>query len=451
MVFLIGLRWDHRVALVAALIVAVLPPHVRESHFTLTDTPLTLLATVALWAALRAAEARTLYAAGVAGAMVGFAAAFKYNGAIAAVMPLVAALAFPPGRRLTALGTAAAASALAFLFAAPYSLLDLPHFLNGLGAMLAFYTGSRTMLEAAGIYLSHLRNWFTWPGVLPTWIGYGALALAAIGAVRLLRQTSAHAWRWAGAPLVAFALAYFWFVSHQGSLIYGRYLLPLAPMLAVALSAGLIWLADTLARRLPSLAPAVLPFVLLVVLAGPTIAAVTWDQANARPSTLDQVSRWLITRASAGDKVVMEGQPLQMPPRVALRRVGQIVEKTLDDYRADGVRYLITTSDITDAYPRRSGRSRSTGRRLVGAPGPPRTRADVCAQRLANRSVGAHPAHPASGQRRISSRAATLTTPRRTPRRRRRAAARGASHQSARRTARPPGQARRRTCRRPRG
>ncbi len=93
LVFRIGLRWGQGVALVAALAMAVLPSHVREAHFILTDTPLTFFVTLALLLSIRAAEdgrMRTLAWAAVA---VGLATAIKYNGVVAMLLPLMAAVA----------------------------------------------------------------------------------------------------------------------------------------------------------------------------------------------------------------------------------------------------------------------------------------------------------------------------------------------------------------------
>jgi 4-amino-4-deoxy-L-arabinose transferase-like glycosyltransferase len=348
-VFCAGRRWGTATALTAALGMAVLPSHVRESHFTLSDTPLTLAVSLVLLTSMRAAETTRLASMVIAGAMVGLAGGIKYNGAIAGVMPLVAALAFPQGQRLVALGTAALAAAATFLIVAPYTVLDLPGFLNGFGAVLGYYSGARTMGDAASIYLSHLRNWFSWPGVVSLLWGYVGLAVAGVGAIRLLTSPDKATWRWAGAIALAFMSAQFWLVANQGSLVYGRYLLPLAPMLMLAAAAGVVGIGDRLARSSPRLTNLGLPLVVIVIFAAPVGTAVTWSRDHARPSTLDQVGRWL-TRLAPTEIAVMEGAHVQAPPRVQLRRVAQIVDQTLEAYQAAGVTYLVTSSEVTDAY-----------------------------------------------------------------------------------------------------
>ena len=103
LVFQIGMRWGARHALLAAGLMAVMPLHVRYSHYVLTDTPLTFFVTLTLLLSLAAHERRTLRAFAWAGAAAGLAAATKYNGGLALLMPLLACwmtVAARPSRRL---------------------------------------------------------------------------------------------------------------------------------------------------------------------------------------------------------------------------------------------------------------------------------------------------------------------------------------------------------------
>src|SRR4051812_41421720 len=132
LVYQIGMRWGGRHALLAAGLMAVLPLHVRYSHYVLTDTPLTFFVTLTFLLSLVAHERNTLRAFAWAGAAAGLAAATKYNGGIALLMPLLACWMTVPARpsRRAAAAAAVAACGAAFLIGAPYTLLDLPGFLN---------------------------------------------------------------------------------------------------------------------------------------------------------------------------------------------------------------------------------------------------------------------------------------------------------------------------------
>jgi 4-amino-4-deoxy-L-arabinose transferase-like glycosyltransferase len=349
LVFRAGLRWGPRVALVSALAMAILPPHVRESHFTLTDTPLTCLVAATLLLALRATERRTMAAIAAAAFAAGLTGAVKYNGLLALVMPLTAVFALPSSTRGRAASLAVAAAAGGFLVGAPYSLLDLPAFLNAFATLMQSYNLTRPVTQAAAIYAGHLRNWFSWPGVLPLGLGYVGLGVALTGLLVADRHVAPPSPRLAALVLVLFPIAYFAYVADHGSLIYGRYLLPVAPMLAIGFGIGATRLAGAIGRRLPTVDRAALPIVLAVLVAPQLGAAVTWDRAHARPSTLDQAATWILLHAQNGQTVAMEGAPIQVPPRFAVRRVARLIDETADQYRAAGVEYLVASAEMSPA------------------------------------------------------------------------------------------------------
>ena len=141
LVYQIGMRWGARHALLASGLMAVLPLHVRYSHYVLTDTPLTFFVTLTFLLSLVAHERGTLGSFVNAGAAAGLAAATKYNGGIALIMPLLACwmtVPLRPGRLKTAFATIAASGA-AFLLLAPYTVLDLPAFLDNFARLANQY------------------------------------------------------------------------------------------------------------------------------------------------------------------------------------------------------------------------------------------------------------------------------------------------------------------------
>jgi 4-amino-4-deoxy-L-arabinose transferase-like glycosyltransferase len=346
LVFRIGLRWGTTVALIAALVMAVLPAHVREAHFILTDTPLTLFTTLALLLSIRAAERQTLPALALAGLAVGLATAIKYNGVLALLMPALVAVTLPPGRRLAALTVAVAAAAVTFLACAPYTVLDLPAFLNGLAFLMQSYNQHRPLPEAMANYVAYLRNWFTWPGVLPAQVGYAALLLIAAGFVVMFRRAQAAPQRVAALLVVAFTLAYFWFVSTQ-ALQYGRYLLPIGPMLAVGLAVALHALIGRADRGWTR---ATVWAVVVLLLLPPTASAVSWNRTHQRTTTAEQAAQWIVSQAAAGDRVVVEASLIHLPPRFVVTRSNSLIGRTIDEYQRDGVTYLIANSTLSSRY-----------------------------------------------------------------------------------------------------
>ena len=143
---------SRRVALLAAAQLAVRPLHVRESHFILTDVPMATLTTLAVWLSARAARLGTVRAYAWAGAACGLAAAANYNGGIALVAVLTAWLLHERSspNRLRTLGAIVAAAAAGFLAGAPYTLLDLPTFLDGFAARFSRFAAGRRRGDPAG-------------------------------------------------------------------------------------------------------------------------------------------------------------------------------------------------------------------------------------------------------------------------------------------------------------
>ena len=177
LVYQVGMRWGARHALLAAGLMAVLPLHVRYSHYVLTDTLLTFFVTLTLLLSLTAHERGTLGGFVWAGAAAGLAAATKYNGGIALIMPLMACwmtLALRQ-RRLKAAIAAVAACGVAFLVFAPYTLLDLPAFLDNFARLAREYRVATVAHDPVWLlYLKYLvRHTFGWPALLLAGGGIG--------------------------------------------------------------------------------------------------------------------------------------------------------------------------------------------------------------------------------------------------------------------------------------
>jgi 4-amino-4-deoxy-L-arabinose transferase-like glycosyltransferase len=205
LVYAAGLRWGTRTALLGAGLLAVFPLHVRESHFVLTDVPTTFFATLTFLLTLRAHEQQQMKAFALAGAAAGLAAATKYPGGLAIVMPLMAIWMTPGARPSRIVGALAivGGSGAAFLIAAPYTFLDLPAFLNGFAHLMTSYNGKAPGDPAWLVYFKHLRNSVQWPALLLM------LAGAVLAVVRAIRGSGRVRW----ALAVTFPVLYFVFIS----------------------------------------------------------------------------------------------------------------------------------------------------------------------------------------------------------------------------------------------
>jgi 4-amino-4-deoxy-L-arabinose transferase-like glycosyltransferase len=348
-VYCAGRRWGQVTALTAALMLTVLPQHVRESHFALTDTPLTFLTALVMLLAIRAAESGRVREFFWAGLAVGACTATKYNGLTTLIMPLLAVTGLP-GRRRAAAAVAILGAATGFLVSAPFTVLDLPAFLDGFARLMQSYNGGRGASAAAIGYLKYMRNWFAWPGVLSLECGWIELAVAALGLIAAVRGVRSAEGRARALVLVIFPFVYFTLIARMGGLQYGRYAMPLLPGLAIGLGLSVQALSDrrraapTPLRRLAVAAP-------LLLLGLPLANAVTWNVDNARTRTIEQAAGWLTQHAPRGAAVVIEGDDHPMlPPAFHARTVRRLIDRPLDAYRRDGVTYLVSSSAVYDPY-----------------------------------------------------------------------------------------------------
>ncbi|MEA2210614.1 MAG: hypothetical protein QOF83_562 [Solirubrobacteraceae bacterium] len=300
--YLAGQRlFGRAVALLGAAIFATAYLPTFYSHLALNDVPALAPVALSLYGVagvLRRGWRRDYVLAGVG---IGLAAATKYTGGVTLVCLLGAAVADGLGgaagvalrRTLLAL----VAALLGFVVANPFAVLDFSAFQAGVATQQALAGGSDqgklglTPASGTAYYL-----WtFTW--------GLGwAPSLAAVGGsvLLLLRRRLTMALVLLPAP-IAFIL----FMGDQQR-FFGRWLLPVFPIVALLGAYGLVelarWLGST--RRLPLRAAAVLVSVLAL---GQGLATVIHNYAElSRPDTRNLARAWMVAHIPAGAKVVIE-------------------------------------------------------------------------------------------------------------------------------------------------
>jgi 4-amino-4-deoxy-L-arabinose transferase-like glycosyltransferase len=345
-----------RIGLLAAAQLAVLPMHVRESHFILTDVPLTALTTLTVYLAARTDAGRSW----IAGATAGLAAAAKYNGGVVLVAAIVGVLGHraPLSTRLRLLAATVGAAAAAFLLATPFAVLDLPTFLNSFGAQMERLARARGTPEPAGIiYLKH----FALSGRL--WLPLAAAGLIAV----LLRRTSRGRWM----PALAFAGAYFYILATH-PLVFARYALPLTPIVCLLAAAGIDAVArlvpsvPALRRRsLPTLVALLLLLPLLVPFAG---TAAAWNRQFARRDTRQMTADWIRASLPAGTRLAVEnsGPTYLGTAGFEVTEVELLVEHPLEWYAERRIQYLVVSSGVgwTGGYA-------DAGARMLDVPAAP--------------------------------------------------------------------------------
>jgi 4-amino-4-deoxy-L-arabinose transferase-like glycosyltransferase len=336
----IGMRWGARHALLGAGLLAVLPMHVRESHFVLADVPATFFATLTFLLSLDAHEKATARAFLWAGVAAGLTIASKYNAGLVLLLPLIAAwmtLQATPSRLICVLA-ALGGSIAAFLIGAPYTLLDLPAFLNGFAHLTTAYrprTGAAAPSGGA-IYFKHLLTTFGWPAMLL------ALSGLVLGIVRAAKGPGRVRWT----LLVVFPLVYFYTISGRG-LIFGRYLLPMLPFVCILAAIAVISGVSLLRRfdipRTPR--RALITALTIAALLPPAWNAVAFDRTISQESTNEVAYHWILMNVPAKSRVVVEKYDLRLPDSLyRLSYINELTLRTYDEYLHDGVDYVVASS-----------------------------------------------------------------------------------------------------------
>ena len=313
--YLAGARFfDRSLGLLAAAIFGLAFLPIFYSHLALNDVPTLAPVALSLYGiagiarrrgatrgegATRRRGATRDYA--IAGVGIGLASATKYTGGIMLACLLGAFAGSCGGRAfLPALGRLSLAlllALIAFVLANPYAVLDFPSFQAGVSAQASAAAGQEPFKLGLtpGSGITYYLWAFTW--------GLGwAPALAALGGVALLlaRRRLAMALVLIPAP-VAFIL----FMGTQQR-FFGRWLMPIFPIVAVLGAYGAVELARWLARsrRIPAaLAGAA---VAILLLSQSLVAVLHNDEVLSRPDTRDLTRAWMVKHIPAGGKVVIE-------------------------------------------------------------------------------------------------------------------------------------------------
>jgi hypothetical protein len=245
LLYLAGARlFDRGVALLAAALEAVAFLPVFYAHLALNDVPtlapltLSLLGTAGV---LRRGRARDYLLAGVG---LGLGCATKYTAGIV-LLPLLAAAAAqyltappPVGRRvLIGLALAGAAALVSFLVADPYSVLDFHAFEQGLAHQSSLSGEAQGKLgaphESGLVYYLWSLTWG---------LGWVPAVAALGGAFTVWWREPRLGWALVPAPLLYLA-----FMGAQGR-YFGRWLLPIFPILCLLAALFALQLARALAR-----------------------------------------------------------------------------------------------------------------------------------------------------------------------------------------------------------
>jgi Dolichyl-phosphate-mannose-protein mannosyltransferase len=299
--YLAGARFFNRtVGLLAAAIFGLAFLPIFYSHLALNDVPTLAPVALSLYGiagVMRRGRTRD-YA--IAGLGIGLAAATKYTGGITILCLLGAFVTDAAGQSLVPslrrLGLALLLALGAFLLANPYAVLDFSAFQAGVSQQASLAAGQDPVkLGTTGSGITYYLWVFTWG------LGWGPTLAAIGGSVLLLAR------RRVGMTLVLLPapIAFIVFMGDQQR-FFGRWLMPIFPIVALLAAYGAVELVRWLARggRIPVWLAGGAAAVLL--LGQSVVAVVHNDAVLSRPDTRNLTRNWMLGHVPAGARVVIE-------------------------------------------------------------------------------------------------------------------------------------------------
>jgi hypothetical protein len=298
---------DEMTGLVAALFLTFAFIHVRDSHFGTTDAMMTffIVGAVSLLVDAHRGGDRRMFA--LSGLVAGLAAATKYNALIllapVVVVYLIDVFGSREANRLALANTRAMFFAVPFVAAfatgVPFIVLDRPHFLGAMQALVSSMQTGNPALELSSGWVHHLQFSLRY--------GMGLLLLIAgvAGAVVLIARQPQL-----GALVLAFPVVYYAVAGSMRNLFF-RYTIPVVPFLCVTAAYLVRSAVATVsskpgapALRRQSLAIAVISLALVV----PSILRVrALDRVLAAEDSRIVAAQWFERHAPPGSSLLQSG------------------------------------------------------------------------------------------------------------------------------------------------
>jgi hypothetical protein len=286
--------FDRRVGLVAAGLMAVAFLPVFYSHLALNDVPTLIGVTLALVGVGGIARRGSAADFVLAGAGLGLGCATKYTAGIV-LLPILAAAIGRGKPGLPKLAIAAGVALVVFVIANPYALFDFSSFTDGLNhqSSAADEVGGKLGLtQRSGVW------YYLWT---LTWgLGWIPALAAAAGAVLLAWQRPRLFWVLVPAP-VLFLL----FMGSQGR-YFGRWLLPVFPIVCLVAAYAAMRAVDALSRKRPVLGPTLTALAAALLCVQGLVYSLHSDTVLSRADTRNVARDWLVEHAPAGSKIVVE-------------------------------------------------------------------------------------------------------------------------------------------------
>ena len=365
LVFALGRRAFNRriVGLAAATIVAVLPYVIHHGRIARTDSPATAFGLLALYLCVRAWQAPRLRWWLLSGAGVGLAVASRYF--MVTLVPALLASAVVPLRRdrrraVRASVVAVVTSAVAFLVATPYALLDFATLRGDISAEANLERDIGSGLSPAG------NAWFYLTEALPDAVSWPVYLAALVGIAVIVVSTVRSRPRRPYRLMLVGTFALFIVAISASKWHWQRWTVPILPLLAVFAAVAVSTVADLVDARAPRTfrARLLVPVALVVLLALVPLSGIAETNRFDNAATTGSLARqWVQQEVPRGSAVAQTPDAFNLPPW-SIAPVGQGIEidyhldpsRPLAEYRRAGVDYVVTTAGAAFSFMTRPKR-----------------------------------------------------------------------------------------------
>jgi hypothetical protein len=317
--YLAGKRlFDRQIAILGAAILAVAFLPVFYSHLALNDAPALSAVALSLWGTSLILSRGRWFDYAIAGVGLGLAISTKYTAGIIIVPLLSAALVrwweepttprrvrdlVRPSGLMTLLRSpalrglalfAGGATVVAFVVTNPYAVVSHEEFIDGIRQQSSATSGS----DKLGVTESNGWRYYLWT---LTWgMGWVPLLASLGGAVLLVKRDRRLAF------VLIPCLVLFWlFMGHQQR-FFGRWFLPVYPILCLLAAYAAVEVVRAVARARPNLRVAVAAAAVALLLGQGLLYSAHNDRLSSRDDTRSQTRDWLLAHVPPGSKIVVE-------------------------------------------------------------------------------------------------------------------------------------------------
>jgi 4-amino-4-deoxy-L-arabinose transferase-like glycosyltransferase len=322
------LLFSRRVALVAACFMAFSFLHVRDSHFSVPDVPVTFFIALSVYLCLSATKKKSTWGLIFAAVAAGVAITFKWTAwpVSFAIFLAIIDLALKPGNqtKIPSKHFWKRVFRLSFLaglaLVGSFAITSLQFFLKP-EEFIRFFFIQLESGEMGGYsiwVIDTLPGWLFYLKTLGYGLGWGLLVISCLASgltiYQAIRNKNMDYW-----ILIAFPLIYF-LVMGATKHYFARYTIPLIPFLVIFSAHGLVWVTNRLFKENHKLATTSLVVLSALLIFQPMISSIRVNQLFSRLDTRTQAKEWIEANIPDGSKIAIDAiiltPPLSTPENV---------------------------------------------------------------------------------------------------------------------------------------